>query len=103
MATTSGTPAKGSKIKDLVVTAAVASVVSALVLPFMQRWLYPITGAGPGGKPPDPDAPPVDEYQARLERLLEVPDPFTPAPRTTWGPRTSRRDESHDDDDDLQP
>lgn len=68
----------GSKLKDLVVTAAVASVVSALVYPWMRRWLDPITaGLGPPQERP-PAAPAPDDFDARLERLLDVPDPFAP-------------------------
>lgn len=105
--TTSDASNKGSKLKDLVVTAAVASVVSALVYPWMRRWLDPITsGLGPPQAlpPGNPSRePPADDFDARLERLLDVPDPFAPGLRYPRGQDHSRRNETHDDDDDLEP
>jgi hypothetical protein len=102
--TTSETPSKGSKIKDLVVTAAVASVVSALVYPWMRRWLDPITsGMGPPQPATPPAGLPTDEFEARLARLLEVPDPFAPELRRERSRTTTRRNESDADDDDPEP
>lgn len=102
---TSEASSKGSRLKDLVITAAVASVVSALVYPWMRRWLDPFaSGMGPHAMPPgtSPEKE-SDEFDARLERLLEVPDPFAPEPRRERSRSTSRRNETDDDDDDLQP
>lgn len=105
--TTSEASSKGSRLKDLVVTAAVASVVSALVYPWMRRWLDPFaSGMGPPQALPPTSPPaglPVDEFDARLERLLEVPDPFAPELRRERSRNTSRRNEANDDDDDLEP
>lgn len=99
--TTSEASSKGSKIKDLVVTAAVASVVSALVYPWMRRWLDPIA-MGMGPPPPLPASPPAgpppDEFDARLERLLEVPDPFAPELRRERSRTPTRRNVDEDDD-----
>lgn len=98
---TSDASSKGSKLKDLVVTAAVASMVSALVFPWMRRWLDPLAGVRP---PPDPSVdPPPDDFDGRLERLLDVPDPFALELRAPRGQAHTRRNETHDDDDDPEP
>ncbi|MCA9652539.1 MAG: hypothetical protein KC501_21665 [Myxococcales bacterium] len=73
-------PDKGSRVKDLVITAAVASVVSALVAPWIRR----LMGDG-GGMLALPSAEPQrgapaqapDDFDERLERLLDVPEPIT--------------------------
>ncbi len=72
------TTATGSKVKDLVVTAAVASVVSAVVAPWVRQWLGGM-GLDASPVPPKeaPPAPPPDDFNERIERLLEVPQPIT--------------------------
>lgn len=80
MSTAPEAPSRGSRVKDLVLTAAVASVVSAVVAPWLRRWLG-ATGVGPA-LPPAPVAPEgpeskTDDFDERLERLLDVPDPFS--------------------------
>lgn len=104
---------KGSMLKDLVVTAAVASVVSALVSPWIRQWLDSRGLAM--GQPPamPPEVPPGggarDEFAAQLERLLAVPDPFSPAAmaasetRRGRGSNTNMRSEVDDDEEDLEP
>lgn len=72
------TTTTGSRVKDLVVTAAVASVVSAMVAPWIRRWMDG-TGLVPSPVPP-PEAEPtltLDDFDQRLERLLEVPQPIS--------------------------
>lgn len=105
MTTTNAEQSKASTLKDLVVTAAVATVVSALVSPWLRRWTEPDTPTGPP-QPPPQDAIPED-LSAHLERLLDVPDPFATkrdSPRRERDLRTStRRPTDDDDDDDLDP
>lgn len=102
MTTTSEAPSKGSTLKDLVVTAAVATVVSALVSPWLRRWTEPPLPAAPP-EPPPPDTPPDDDLGLRIERLLAVPNSFP----TTSNPRRergiTRRRADDDDSDDLEP
>lgn len=78
--TTDTAPSAGSKLKDLVVTAAVASLVSAVVAPWIRRWLDGPMATAHGhpqlSSAPKPLTPP-DDFNAHLERLLEVPNPFT--------------------------
>lgn len=105
----------GNRVKDLVVTAAVASVVSALVAPWVRRWM---DGGGmgfgpqPGALPPgtvQPQVDAVDDYAMTLERLLDVPNSFPPNVGAAFAPRrasmnTNRREDDDDDvDDDLGP
>ena len=74
---TAGTTTSGSKLKDLMVTAAVASVVSAVVAPWIRRWMDGPEGTpstGPRSESPT-DLAPTDDYEQRLERLLKMPDP----------------------------
>ena len=70
-----------SRLKDLVVTAAVASVVSALVGPMLRRWVEG-TPRLPTDNPEDLDnepstfptadaAPFDDDYEDRVQRLFE--------------------------------
>ena len=103
MTTTSEAPNKGSTLKDLVVTAAVATVVSALVSPFLRRWTEPETPAEPPDAPPQESEP--DDLSAQLERLLDVPDPFPTATSNLRGERSFRTRKMTDDDDsdDLEP
>lgn len=101
MSTTTDIATSGSKLKDLVVTAAVASVVTALVAPWIRRWMD-----GPIAKTTEPAAPspaaaPVaaGDFDARLERLLEVPNPFSgsaPTERPVTTRTQSKENEEHE-------
>ena len=94
---------KGSTLKDLVVTAAVATVVSALVSPWLRRWTEPPSEA-PDDEPP-PTEPPPEDLSPQLHRLLEVPDSFPTSsnrPRRERGFATRRRTDD-DERDDLEP
>jgi hypothetical protein len=87
---------KGSPLRDLVITAAVATVVSALVSPWLRRWMDPgPSGMGqvmPASMPPT-GAP--DEFEARLDRLLEVPDSFSNAAVAISSSRRERHGETN--------
>ena len=101
---TSESASKTSTLKDLVVTAAVATVVSALVSPWLRRWTEPQQASVPPQGPPSEAVP--DDLGARIERLLEVPNSFPTvamtSPRQERGLRT-RRPTDDDDSDDLEP
>lgn len=103
MTTTSEAPSKASTLKDLVVTAAVATVVSALVTPWIRRWTDPQATTDPPDAPP-PDPVPED-FGVHLERLLEVPDSFSTAMTSSRRERDlrSRRPIDDDDSEDLEP
>ena len=75
---------KGSQVKNLVVTAAVASLVSALVSPWVRRWMDAVDA--PGALPAKP--PPPDDFNARLERLLDLPESFSPETTATVSRRS---------------
>lgn len=100
MSTTTDGASRGSKIKDLVVTAAVASVVSALVAPWIRRWMDgpSVAGAGVPPQPGQPLAVARDDFNARIERLLEVPDPFGGDTRPDRSPIPSRGDIDEEDE-----
>ena len=106
------TSSRNNRIKDIAITAAVASVVSALVAPWVRRWMD-AGGLGPSPQPQTmPQLPagqaaqPTDDFDLRFQRILEVPDPFVPmagrrrvAPRASWQPQTDERSEDDEDDD----
>lgn len=101
---TSESASKTSTLKDLVVTAAVATVVSALVSPWIRRWTEPQASTDPSQVPPSEAVP--DDVGVRIERLLEVPNSFPTiamtSPRQERGLRTRRRTDD-DDSDDREP
>ena len=83
MTTSSDAPSQRSTLKDLVVTAAVATVVSALVSPWLRRWIEPQAATLP--LPQEDEAPEL--LTAHIEKLIDVPNSF-PTRRTD--PRRAR-------------
>ncbi len=103
--TTTTAPASGSKLKDLVVTATVATVVSALVSPWVRRWLDgPHLPTGAPAPLPNSDEPTVaavgpDVFETRVERLLDVPNPFADRVLGETEDHTRRSTDDEDDED----
>lgn len=102
---TTTTPASGSKLKDLVVTATVATLVSALVSPWVRRWLDgPPVPTGAPAPLPSSDEPPVassgpDLFETRVERLLDIPNPFADHVLGETEDHTRRSTDGEDDED----
>lgn len=84
-----GTRSGKGGLRDLVVTAAVASVVSAIVGPRVQRWLEQ-REQEPEPEPEPPDRLSPDDFDDRIQRLLEGPEPFPGKALAEATPRRTR-------------
>ena len=85
--------AKPNRLRDLAVSAGVATVVSAFLAPWIQRffirWQQPAVAPQPTTT--QPQAPEPDPYLPMLDRLIDGPEAVPQLGETTPAPRKEER------------